>query len=1197
MIITEKPSVAQEFARVLGVSGRKDGCIENQEYVITWCVGHLVGLVYPESYDIKYKKWRLEDLPFLPKEYKYDVIKDVSHQYDIVHGMLMREDIDRVYWAGDAGKEGQTIEENIRNYGGVREGMEELRVWIDSQTEEEILRGIREAKPMSEYANLGKSGIMRTIEDYAMGINFSRVMSVKYGNLLNNAAGTQSYTPIAVGRVMTCVLGMVVIREREIRNFKETPFYRIVGKFSDAGIEGEWKAVEGSKYFESPLLYKENGFREEKDAQALIESVKNHPAVVQSVEKGISRKKAPLLFNLAELQAECAKRFKISPDETLQIAQDLYEKKLTTYPRTDARVLSSAVAKEISRNISRLKGFEPTSAFVERIMEKKLFANIAKTQYTDDSKVTDHYAIIPTGQLTELGSLNSLQKAVFELIVRRFLSIFYPPAEYQNVKLIVAVDVEEKKERFFASAKVLKRPGYLEIAGIPGKKDKNDPLNEERGLDRVTAGAYNRREDEEEDSVDPKALLTLADSLKNGDEISVQGYSVKEGKTSPPKRYTSGSMVLAMENAGQLIEEEELREQIKGSGIGTSATRAEIIKKLVRIHYLNLNKRTQVLTPENLGEMVYEVVNMTVPALLNPKMTASWEKGLDGITQGTVDFWDYRTKLENFIRTETEKMIGQNLREPLAERISEFAGKNARGAGARRKIGVVCPACGGEMVTTPFGYGCGNYKSDKTGCNFNIGEIAGVQLSEEQVKELLEKGHTDTIRGFKSRNGKRFDACLKLSKADDGKVSVGFDFSDVEPEILPDVTCPACGGAIKKTSFGYGCVNYDPQNENSCRFSIGKIAGKNLSATSVKQLLTEGHTDTIRGFKSKAGKKFDACLCLEKDETGRPVVQFDFENVERKVIKDVKCPFCGGEIVTTSFGYGCVNYKPKEESSCRFSIGKMADKSFTETQVRQLLTEGVTATIRGFKAKSGKRFDARVALAKDESGKVTGLKFDFNNVEPKKVKDVKCPKCGGDIVVAPFGFVCENHRKDDPDSCSFVVGKIASVRMKESQLKELLLRKKTDVITGFVAKTGMKFDAPLKLTETGDIAFDFPEKPKPVPTTVPCPGCGKMLMKSQWKYECECGFQVWHTLAHVELSEDIMRELLTTGKTRQKVTGFTSKAGNMFDTCLKYENGQISFDFDNPGEPVKENESKVSEESDRSVDLRSNGAGRVSNEG
>ncbi len=1169
LIITEKPSVAREFARVLGVNGRGDGCIENESYVVTWCVGHLVGMVYPESYDIKYKKWRLEDLPFLPENYKYDVIPEVRHQYEVVHGMLMREDIDRVYWAGDAGKEGQTIEENIRNFGGVREGVEELRVWIDSQTEEEILRGIREAKPMAEYANLGKSGIMRTIEDYAMGINFSRVMSVKYGSLLNDAAGTHSYTAIAVGRVMTCVLGMVVIREREIRNFRETPFYRVVGIFSDAKIEGEWKAVEGSKYFESPLLYKENGFREEKDALALMECLNGKPAFVKSIEKGITRKRAPLLFNLAELQAECSKRFKISPDETLQVAQDLYEKKLTTYPRTDARVLSSAVAKEIYRNISRLRGYEPTAEFVDRILEKKLFSNIAKSQYTDDAKVTDHYAIIPTGQLTELKSLNSLQKAVFDLIVRRFLSIFYPAAEYQNVKLTVAVDVEEKTEQFFASAKVLKSPGYLQIAGIPKKKEKNDPNNPERGIDRVTGGAYNRQEndDDEEEAADPQALLELADRIENGDEISVGGYKIKEGKTSPPKRYTSGSMVLAMENAGQLIEDEELREQIKGSGIGTSATRAEIIKKLVRIHYLNLNKKTQVLTPENLGEMVYEVVNMTVPALLNPKMTASWEKGLDGITKGSVDFWDYRHKLEDFIRTETEKMIQQNIRSPLAERISDFAGKNAKGAGARRKIGAVCPVCGGEIVTTPFGYGCSNYKNDKSGCNFNVGEIAGVLLSEEQIKELLEKGHTQTIRGFKSKAGKKFDACLKLTKEEEtGKVSVNFDFSEVEPEILPDVVCPVCGGKMKKTSFGYGCVNFVPQDEKSCRFSIGTIAGKTLSAAAVKQLLTEGKTDTLRGFKSKNGKKFDACLVLLKDETGKPVIQFDFEHVEQKVVKDVKCPLCGGEIIATSFGYGCANYRSGDENSCRFSIGKMAEKSFTEAQVRQLLTDGITETMRGFKAKSGKRFDARVALNKDESGKVTGLKFDFNNVEPKKVKDVACPKCGGAIVVTPFGFACENHRRDDDESCNFLVGKIASVKIKEAQLKELLLRGKTDVIEGFVAKTGMKFDAPLKLTEDGEIIFDFPEKPKPVPTQVACPKCGQMLLKSQWRYECACGFRVWHTVAKVELSEEIMKELLTTGKTKNKVTGFTSKAGNVFDACLKYENDQISFDFDNPGE-------------------------------
>ena len=708
LIITEKPSVAQEFARILGVSGRNDGYIENSDYVITWCVGHLVEMVYPEVYDEKYKKWKLEDLPFLPKEYKYDVIPAVSKQYDVVHKMLHREDIDTVYWAGDAGKEGQTIEENIRMYGGVRKGMKELRVWIDSQTEEEIKRGIREAKPMSDYANLGKSGIMRTIEDYAMGINFSRAMSVKYGNLLNDAAGTRSYTAIAVGRVMTCVLGMVVIREREIRNFVETPFYRVVGSFTDANIEAEWKAVEGSKYFESPLLYKENGFKKQESAENLIAELSGKTAVVSSIERGTSRKKAPLLFNLAELQAECSKRFKISPDETLQVAQDLYEKKLTTYPRTDARVLSTAVAKEIGKNISRLKGYEPVQGYVERIMKEGLHYNIAKTQYTDDSKITDHYAIIPTGQLTELRSLNELQRSVYDLIVRRFLSIFYPAAEYQTVKLVVAVG----EEKLFAGAKALKAPGFLEIAGRKQEEEKE---------------GSNKEDNEETDS---PGLLELADQLTKGQELPVNGYSLKEGSTKPPKRYTSGSMVLAMENAGQLIEDEELRAQIKGSGIGTSATRAEIIKKLVRIGYLHLNKKSQILSPEVLGEMVYEVVNMTVPALLNPKMTASWEKGLDGITRGTVIMEDYREKLEDFIRKETLNMVERNLTSQLVAQIQPLTGKGARGIAAKKKLGIACPVCGAELVTTPFGYGCSNYKKDSTGCGFSIGTIAGRDLSE-----------------------------------------------------------------------------------------------------------------------------------------------------------------------------------------------------------------------------------------------------------------------------------------------------------------------------------------------------------------------------------------------------------------------------------------------------------------------------------
>lgn len=1146
LIITEKPSVAQEFARILGVSGRNDGYIENSDYVITWCVGHLVEMVYPEVYDEKYKKWKLEDLPFLPKDYKYDVIPAVSRQYDVVHKMLHREDIDTVYWAGDAGKEGQTIEENIRMYGGVREGMKELRVWIDSQTEEEIRRGIREAKPMSDYANLGKSGIMRTIEDYAMGINFSRAMSVKYGNLLNDAAGTRSYTAIAVGRVMTCVLGMVVIREREIRNFVETPFYRVVGSFTDANIEAEWKAVEGSKYFESPLLYKENGFKKQESAENLIAELSGKTAVVESIERGTSRKKAPLLFNLAELQAECSKRFKISPDETLQVAQDLYEKKLTTYPRTDARVLSTAVAKEIGKNVSRLKGYEPVQGYVERIMKEGLHYNIAKTQYTDDSKITDHYAIIPTGQLTELRSLNELQRSVYDLIVRRFLSIFYPAAEYQTVKLVVAVG----EEKLFAGAKALKAPGFLEIAGRKQEEEKE---------------GSNKEDNEETDS---PGLLELADQLTKGQELPVNGYSLKEGSTKPPKRYTSGSMVLAMENAGQLIEDEELRAQIKGSGIGTSATRAEIIKKLVRIGYLHLNKKSQILSPEVLGEMVYEVVNMTVPALLNPKMTASWEKGLDGITRGTVIMEDYREKLEDFIRKETLNMVERNLTSQLVAQIQPLTGKGARGIAAKKKLGIACPVCGGELETTPFGYGCGNYKKDGTGCKFSVGTIAGRDLSEEEFKDLITKGRTDVLEGFVAKSKKKFPASLVLEKDEEGRVNIAFDFSANEPQIVEGIKCPSCGGDIVATAYGFRCIHFDREKEDGCDFSVGKIAEKSLNVSQLTELITNGRTETIRGFKSKTGKKFDACLCMEKDENGKTVIKFDFEHVEAKKVKDVVCPLCGGEIVQTPFGFGCANYSKDDPESCRFSIGKMAEKSLTESQVKELLTNGRTGTIRGFKSKTGKKFNARVALNRDEGGKVTGLKFDFTDLEPVKVKDVKCPLCGGEIIQTPFGYGCANYSKDNPESCRFAIGTIAGVKLKEAQVKELLLRGRTEVIKGFIAKTGMMFDAPLKLTPEGQVTFDFPEKPKPVDTTLKCPKCGQYMKKSQWYYECECGFKVAHTVAKVELEEAVMQELFENGKTKKKITGFTSKAGNVFDTCLKFEDDRISFDFDNPGENV-----------------------------
>lgn len=1147
LIITEKPSVAQEFAKILKVSGRQNGYLENESYVITWCVGHLVEMVYPEEYDSKYKKWKLEDLPFLPKDYKYGVIKSVSGQYDVVHKMLHREDIDTVYWAGDAGKEGQTIEENIRNFGGVREGMQELRVWIDSQTEEEILRGIKEAKPMREYANLGKSGIMRTIEDYAMGINFSRAMSVKYGNLLNDAAGTKSYTAIAVGRVMTCVLGMVVIREREIRNFIETPFYRIVGKFTDAEIEAEWKTTEESAYYASPLLYKENGFAKEEDAKAFLESLAGKEARVSSVEKGISKKKAPLLFNLAELQAECAKRFKISPDETLQIAQDLYEKKLTTYPRTDARVLSSAVAKEISKNVSRLKGYEPVSQFVNAIMQSGTYRSIGRSAYTDDSKITDHYAIIPTGQLTELNSVNGLHRQVYDLIVRRFLSIFYPPAEYQTVKFIAKIE----KESFFAGGKILKSPGYLCVLGKEAAEEKDEDGGEK------------------EEGTNAKMLLAMIEKLSENDVVPVKGMDIKEGKTSPPKRYTSGSMVLAMENAGQLIEDEELRAQIKGSGIGTSATRAEIIKKLVRVGYLNLNRKSQVLTPTMLGEMIFETVSMTVPELLNPKMTASWEKGLDGITRGTVDMGEYRAKLEDFIRRETLSMAQTDRKQELIKRIQPLTGRESRGAAARKKLGIKCPLCDGEVETTPFGYGCSNYRTN--GCKFSIGTIAGRDLTEEEVTKLLTEGKTEILNGFVSKLKKKFSAALIYKKDENGIPSIQFDFSSNVPDVLEGVACPVCGESIEIMPYGYTCRRHR-ENPEACYFSIGKIAEKQLSKQDVTELIKNGHTQTLRGFKSKNGKKFDAVLTLT-EEDGRKKLKFDFEHVEAKKVKDAVCPLCGGEILVAPFGYACANRSRDGKEGCSFAIGRIAEKDLTESNVRELLTTGKTGTIRGFKGKSGKKFDACLELVKEEGS--AKIQFDFEHVEAKKVKDVVCPLCGGDIVQTPFGYGCAAYDKNNPESCRFSIGKIAGVKLKEASVKELLQNGKTSPIQGFVAKTGMMFDAALKLDEEKKVVFDFPEKEEPKETTVKCPKCGQLMKRDKWRYLCECGYSQFHTVAGIVLTDEQMTQIFTEGRTKEPIRGFTSKAGNVFDAFLvlkQDENGKdnISFDFNGVGDKTEQ---------------------------
>ena len=674
--IAEKPSVAQEFAKALKLNTkRRDGYLESDEAIVTWCVGHLVTMSYPEEYDPALKKWNLQTLPFIPEEFKYEVIPSVAKQFQIVSGILNREDVDTIYVCTDSGREGEYIYRLVEQEAHV-EGKKRRRVWIDSQTEEEILRGIREAKDLSEYDNLGASAYLRAKEDYLMGINFSRLLTLKYGNSISNFLQTK-YSVVSVGRVMTCVLGMVVRREREIRDFVKTPFYRVLSTIDAQGhtFEGEWRAVKGSRYFESYDLYKENGFKERKKAEELIQYLQtpdneyvNVAGIqgqsglncrIESIEKKKEKKNPPLLYNLAELQNDCSKRFKISPDETLRIVQELYEKKLVTYPRTDARVLSTAVAKEITRNLNGLSKYPMAAPYMQDILNFGSYKTLAKTRYVNDKQITDHYAIIPTGQgLNALNTVSSTAKGVYDLIVRRFLSIFYPPAVYQKVAIVTKI----KEESFFSSFKVLAEEGYLKVAGIPKKK-----TTQSSAKDSGNGNSENNNNDTNDeagsDSSDQSldtGLFEVIKSLKKGAVLQVRALDIKEGETSPPKRYNSGSMILAMENAGQLIEDEELRAQIKGSGIGTSATRAEILKKLVNIKYLALNKKTQVITPTLQGEMIYDVVDHSIRSLLNPELTASWEKGLNYVAEGSITSDEYMRKLDHFITSRTVGVKGLN---------------------------------------------------------------------------------------------------------------------------------------------------------------------------------------------------------------------------------------------------------------------------------------------------------------------------------------------------------------------------------------------------------------------------------------------------------------------------------------------------------------------------------------------------------
>ncbi len=801
LICAEKPSVGMAIAKTLHIineSSKKDGYVEGDDYIVTWAIGHLIELSYPEVYDPELKKWKMETLPFLPKKYLYQVKAQTSKQYKIVEKLLNRADVDTIINAGDAGDEGELIQRLIYKQAGV-DGIKNIkRLWIDSTTDAEILRGIKTAKPSSVYDNVYYKALERSIEDYAMGINLSRALTLAYSYQLSDKLGIKGQgTKIAVGRVMTCVLGMVVNREEEIINFKPVDFYKIDAKHENEGFISHWKADKNSKFFESSKLHDENGFLDKKEAAALIKELSADPKLrVTSAETKSEKKNAPLLYNLTELQADCTKRFKISPSKTLEIAQSLYEKKLTTYPRTDARVLSSAVAAEIEKNIKGLK--HPSAA---EVIKNGWHSGIGKTRYTDDSKIADHYAIIPTG-VDDTDGLSSGEKAVYELIVRRFLSIFYPPAEYNKTSLILE---HANGEHFYASEKYLVKQGFLKVTGIP-----KDDESEEESLNSGKLG-----------------------EVKQGDILDAS-FAISEAKTQPKKRYTTGTLVLAMENAGNLIEDEELREQIKKNGIGTPATRAPIIEKLIANEYILADKKTQVVKPSALGTGIVEIVRGIVPSMLSPEMTANWGKGLTKIEKGELDPKVYRAKVEEFVVTNVEK-------------IKERAPKNA-GERVRKVVGK-CPVCGNDLIETRYGWLCSAYKKDdENSCKFGIRyEIRGVKLDDKQLEKILKTGESDILSGFEKKDGSgKYKGTIKI---EDGVVKIKPLSREDDPGLGK---CPKCGQKVLYGQYGAYCTG-------KCGMNIGRAMGKQLTEAQIKNLLA-GKKILLKKLENKAGKQYDAYL-------------------------------------------------------------------------------------------------------------------------------------------------------------------------------------------------------------------------------------------------------------------------------------------------------------------------------------------------
>lgn len=1131
IIIAEKPSVASEYAKVLGVTGNmKNGYMESDDWIVTWTIGHLVTLSMPESYSKELKIWKLETLPFLPVKFKYEVIKDVERQFSVVKRLYNRDDIGAIYYAGDSGREGLYIQMLVRMLAGHNASAEEKVVWIDSQTEDEILRGISQAKSVSEYKFLSDAGYMRAEEDFLVGINFTRLLSVLYAAMVNSGSGQKRQKPISVGRVMSCVLGMIVRREREIRSFSPTDFFRIAGQIDLNGskIECEWRECEKSKYFQSPKLYSEFGFLKEADALELIFSLGNE-IKISSVERTIEKKNAPLLFNLAELQGECTRVLHISPGETLKTAQSLYEKKLTTYPRTDARVLSSAVAGEIGKHLSGLKKSE-YKEIVEQI-ENKHYS--LKGKYIDDSKITDHYAIIPTGKTDS--SLSGREKAVYDMIVRRFLAVFFPPAEYEKVKF----EADAVGELFTGTAKYLTAPGFYSVSGLP---------------------------DENESS---KELVEAMNQLSNG-KVYQTAFATKKGATQPPKRYTSGSMVLAMENAGNLIEDEDLREQIKSNGIGTSATRADTIEKLIRLQYIALDEKKQILTPTKFGEMIYEVIDYTLPDFLSPEITAAWEKRLSDVASGILSRQSFEAELYGYVRDLCDKIkaLGAEGTEEVKKRIRSFAT-----SGIRTEIiefdnwntKIRCPLCGDEVETTPWGFKCKSNINKTEGCSFVMGDLLGHRLLTKELAELLNKGKTGPFYDFVSKDGKPFAAYV-LWDNDNKKIT--FEFTQMKWDET-EYQCPQCGKKVLSLGNSYKCSGYIDR-DHGCKFYIGKLAGKSLGKKEIEAICSMKETELVKGFKSKDGNKFDAFVSWDKSQ-GQ--IKFRFP-IDDEIKTDMICPLCHGRILAAPNGFKCEHFvydSVKTGQGCSFYAGSIQGHQIKEKELKTILTGQETDLIT-FKNADKKQYDAR--LYWNAAEKRISLKFDENKPVPI---DAKCPLCGSGMVMDKFGYHC-SARMSKTEGCQFYIGSVAGVMPEEAQVKKLLNNGKTDLISGFKPKEKGKsaFSAYLSLDpESKKIKFEFPDKGSArEKSDFSCPICYKKMFKGSYGYFCDCGFRANKTVAGKEIDDDQFKKIFARGESDLIYGFYSPRKRSLFSAKLvvDHEKKSLSFKMEDNKE-VKSNES------------------------